>query len=83
MNGWLVAATAMMPGLAVCGLVALRGSLGDALVALELAGPVSTTVLACLAMGFDMSVYWDLAIVLAAVQWIGALAFARYLERAL
>jgi multisubunit Na+/H+ antiporter MnhF subunit len=63
--------------------VALRGSIGDALVALELAGPVATMVLVCLAMGFDMSAYWDLAVVLAAVQWIGALAFARHLERAL
>jgi multisubunit Na+/H+ antiporter MnhF subunit len=82
-NGWLVAATALLPGLLVCGLVAVRGSLGDALVAAEIAGALATTVLVCLAMGFAQAVYWDLAIVLAGVQWIGALCFARFLERAL
>jgi multisubunit Na+/H+ antiporter MnhF subunit len=81
MNAWLIAATVLLVGL--CGpiLVALRGELFDALVALELAGVVDTLVLMLLAEGFHRTTLFDPAVVLAVMTFIGALALARFLER--
>jgi multisubunit Na+/H+ antiporter MnhF subunit len=80
-NAWLVAATVLLCGLAPCGFVALRGSRLDGLVALELAGSLVVLVLLLLAQGFQRSVYFSLALVLAAASLVGGLAFARMLER--
>jgi multisubunit Na+/H+ antiporter MnhF subunit len=80
-NVWLIAALALLPGLLACLVVcALAGPL-DGLVALELAGVLSSVELLLLAEGTRRQPFVDLALVLAVMAFIGSLAFARLLER--
>jgi multicomponent Na+:H+ antiporter subunit F len=79
MNVWLVAATVLLAGLVPCVFVMVRGTLTDALVGLELASTLTTLVLVLLAEGFHRSSYFELAMVLAALQFVGTLVFIRFL----
>lgn len=79
MNVWLSAATILLLGLAPCGWVLVRGRLTDAVVALELASTLVTVVLLLLAEGFGRSSYFELALVLAGLQFVGTLVFIRFL----
>ncbi|HYY32538.1 MAG TPA: monovalent cation/H+ antiporter complex subunit F [Gaiellaceae bacterium] len=81
MNGWLVAATILLASLAPLVWIVLRDSALEGLVALELAGVVVTMVLLLLAQGFGRTIYVDLALVLAPLQFVGGLVFVRMLER--
>lgn len=78
MNVWLVAATVLLAGLVPCGWVLLRGRIEDALVAVELVSTLVTVVLLLLAEGFHRSIYFELALVLAAMSFVGALIFVRF-----
>jgi multisubunit Na+/H+ antiporter MnhF subunit len=78
-NVWLIAATVLLGGLLPCGWVLLRGRLLDALVALELASTLATVVLLLLAEGFHRSSYFTVPLVLAALSFVGALIFVRFL----
>jgi multisubunit Na+/H+ antiporter MnhF subunit len=80
-NGWLLAAAILLAALTPLGWIAFRGSALEGLVALELASIVVTLVFVILAQGFDRSIYVDLALVLAPLQFVGGLAFVRVLER--
>jgi len=80
-NAYLWAATALLIGLAPCGLVILRGKIMEALVGLEMAALVNTLVLLVLAEGFHRPPLFDLALVLALLSLAGGLVFARMLER--
>jgi multisubunit Na+/H+ antiporter MnhF subunit len=79
MNGWLVAAAVLTSGLGACGLACLRGDLGAALVAAELAGTVGSVVLLLLAAGTGREAFADLALAAALASLTGALTYARYL----
>jgi multicomponent Na+:H+ antiporter subunit F len=81
MNVWLIAATVLLLGLIPCGVVCLTAPVMDRLVALQLAGVVSTLVLLLLAEGFQRSSYIDLALTLAVLSFTGGLTCARFLER--
>jgi multisubunit Na+/H+ antiporter MnhF subunit len=78
-NVWLIGATALLAGLIPCGWVLLRGRRTDALVALELGSTIVTVVLVLLAQGFHRSSYFTLPLVLAALSFVGTLAFIRFL----
>jgi multisubunit Na+/H+ antiporter MnhF subunit len=78
MNVWLVGATVLLAGLVPCAWVLVRGRLIDALVALELSSTLVTVVLLLLAEGFGRSSYFELALVLAAIQFVGTLAYVRF-----
>jgi multicomponent Na+:H+ antiporter subunit F len=80
-NGWLIAATALLVGVGGAGWVVARRSLMHALVALELAGVLATLTAVVLAEGFHRKPFMDLAIVLGLMSVTGALAFARMLGR--
>jgi len=82
-NAWLIAALALLPGLLACGLVCVLSDVLDGLVALELAGVLSTVELLLLAEGTQRQPFVDLALVLAVMSFVGSLAFARLLERRL
>jgi multicomponent Na+:H+ antiporter subunit F len=82
-NIWILAALLLLPALAACGLVCVRSQVLDSLVALELAGVLSTVELMLLAQGTHRQPFIDLALVLAVMAFIGSLAFARLLERRL
>jgi multicomponent Na+:H+ antiporter subunit F len=80
-TGWLVAAAALLVVILVVGVVASGGSLMRRLIALEVGGVLVTLALLLLAEGFDRDVYFDLAVVLAAMTFATSLVFARFLER--
>ncbi len=81
MSAWMIAAAALLLGFVPCGLLARRGSVLDAVVALEMAGVLTMLTLLLLAASFDRPPFYDLALVLAALSFAGALVFVRFLER--
>jgi len=81
MNEWEMVATALAFALIPCVAVALVSQPPHALVALEIAGVLVTTILMLLAEGFHRQPFIDLAVVLAPFALIGSLAFARLMER--
>jgi multisubunit Na+/H+ antiporter MnhF subunit len=83
MNEWLIAATALAFALIPCIAVALFTSPPSGLVALEIAGVLASTILMLLAEGFHRQPFIDVAVVLAPMALIGALMFARLMEREL
>ncbi len=81
MNAWLIAATALLPGLLACGWVAARAATMDRLVALELAGLLVPMVIVLLAEGYARPSLYDLALSVAILSFPGTLVFAHFLER--
>jgi multisubunit Na+/H+ antiporter MnhF subunit len=81
MNQWEVVAAALgfafIPCLGVCALAGVTSGLA----ALEVAGVLSTTVLMVLSEGLQRQSFVDLALVFALLSLVGALAFARLMER--
>jgi multisubunit Na+/H+ antiporter MnhF subunit len=78
---WLVAAGVLMLGVAPCAYLAIRGDAEDGLVGLVAAGLVVTLVLLLLSVGFQRSIYGDVAVVVAVLSFSGGLVFVQYLER--
>jgi multicomponent Na+:H+ antiporter subunit F len=78
---WLLAAAALLLGLIPCLLVAARRDAVDGLVGLAAAGVVVPLILLLLAVGFDRSIYGDVAVVVAVLSFAGGLVFVQYLER--
>ena len=83
MSAWILAAIILVGALALPVLVCVTRTIVDALIALELAGTVSTVVFVVLAEGFHRQPFVDLALVMAFLSFIGSLAFVRLLERRL
>jgi multisubunit Na+/H+ antiporter MnhF subunit len=81
MNAYLIAATALIAGVGPCALACLRSDPVDGLVALELAGALTTLALLCLAEGFHRGTYFGVALVCAVLTWIGGIVIARFLSR--
>ena len=81
MTLWLVAATILLGSLVPLGWVCFSSEPLDALPALELAGTIVTLVLVLLTIGLREPFLIDLALVLAALQFVGALVYVRALER--
>jgi multicomponent Na+:H+ antiporter subunit F len=80
-TGWLIAGAVMLAGAFPLLWVCLRGSILEALVALELAGTITTLVLLVIAEGTHRQPFFDLALVSALLSFGGGLAFVRFLER--
>ena len=81
MNVWLWGATALLAGIVPCGWLAVRATLVDALVALELAGTLTALVLVLFAEGFHRAVYMDVPLVFAFLSFVGLLLIARFIGR--
>jgi multisubunit Na+/H+ antiporter MnhF subunit len=83
MSKWEIAAAvlgcSMLPCMGVC--VLTRAT--HALAALEVAGALLTSILMLLSEGFRRQPFIDLAVVFAVISMIGAIAFARLMEREL
>jgi len=83
MNEWEIAAVvlgfALLPCLAVCLLAEPRSGL----VALQIGGVLTSTILMLLAEGFHRQPFVDLAVVFAPMALVGSLLFARLMERGL
>jgi multisubunit Na+/H+ antiporter MnhF subunit len=83
MNEWQIAALVLFGVIGLCMVLTAVLPPGGGLVALELSGTVSTAILLLLAEGLHRSSFASLAIVFAFLSFVGALAFARLLERRL
>jgi multisubunit Na+/H+ antiporter MnhF subunit len=81
MTLWLVAATVLLGSLAPLGWICFRSDPLDGLPALELAGTIVTVLLVLLTIALREGFLIDLALVLAALQLVGALVYVRALER--
>jgi len=80
-NGWLWAATILAAALAPLVWCTARRPAIEGVVALEVAGSVTVAFLLCIAEGTARQAFADLALVLGAVSFAGAIAFLRFLER--
>jgi multisubunit Na+/H+ antiporter MnhF subunit len=80
-NGFVVAAIAMLVGMIPCGIVVWRGTAMEALVGSEAISSIAVMVLVLLAEGFSRFGELELPIVLAVLLFGSGLVFARALER--
>ena len=80
MNEWEIAALVLTVGLLICAAVAAFASLADALVALEIGGTLTTSILLVLSEGLQRQPFVDLAVTVAVMSVVGALVFARMME---
>jgi len=80
-NEWLWAAAALTVAFAGLVAVAIRRPLLEGVVALEAAGVDATLVLLMLAEGTRRQPFGDLALIMAATSFAGALAFLRFGRR--
>jgi multisubunit Na+/H+ antiporter MnhF subunit len=81
MNEWLIAATALAFALIPCLGVSVFCAPESGLAAVEIGGVLACTILVLLSEGFHRQPFIDLAVVLAPLSLIGALTFARVMER--
>lgn len=77
---WLLAATAVLLGVIPCGVACVQGDEPTAVVGLQTASTMVTMALLLLAVAFDRSTYVDVALLTAALSFVGGLVFVRYLE---
>jgi multicomponent Na+:H+ antiporter subunit F len=82
-NKWLIAATVLVALLVACLAICAVGHVIDGVIALEVGGPLTTTILILLSEGFQRQPFIDLALVFAVLSFAGSLAFVRLLERRL
>jgi multicomponent Na+:H+ antiporter subunit F len=80
-NGFVIAAIAMLLGVIPCGIVVCRGTVMEALVAYELISAIVVMVLILLAEGFRRSGEFELPLLLAVLLFGSGLVFVRFLER--
>jgi multisubunit Na+/H+ antiporter MnhF subunit len=78
---WLIAALALLPALLACGAVCFTATALGGLVAMELASVLSAVELMLFSQGTGRQPFVDLALVLAAMAFVGSLSFARLMER--
>ena len=81
MNEWELAAAILSGGLLVCGGVCARAAIADAVVALEVAGTLVSTILILLSEGLQRQPFADLAVTMSILSLVGALVIVRMLER--
>jgi multisubunit Na+/H+ antiporter MnhF subunit len=81
MNEWQIAASVLGFALIPCLAVAVFTPAENGLAALELAAVLVTTILMLLSEGFRRQPFIDLAVVFAPMSLVGALTFARLMER--
>jgi multisubunit Na+/H+ antiporter MnhF subunit len=81
MNPWLLSVIAWLPPLALPLWVAVRGSLADRLVAVQLATNVTILLLVLMSFAFDQTSLIDLPLTLTALSLPGTLMFAHFAER--
>jgi multisubunit Na+/H+ antiporter MnhF subunit len=80
MNEWEIVAAVLGVGLLGCGALAFLSGVAEAMVALEMAGTLASTILMVLSEGLQRQPFVDLAIVLAVLSLLGALVLVRMLE---
>jgi multisubunit Na+/H+ antiporter MnhF subunit len=81
MNEWEIAAAVLGVALIPCLAMCLLAPAPHGLLAMEIAGVLTTTILMLLAEGFNRQPFIDLAVVLGTMSLVGSLMFARVMER--
>jgi len=79
-NEWLVAGAGLAFLVLPAGLLAMRGTVFERVVAMQLASTFGVLALVVLAQGFDRDVYFDLAVVTSVLSFVGTLFYVRLLE---
>ena len=80
MNPFLVAALVLVAATVPLVWVAVRGTAGDGVVAVQVAGVVVSLALLAMSKGIERQPFASLALILAVCSFIGSLTFARFLE---
>ena len=81
MNGFVIAAIVMLMAVIPCGIVVVRGTAMEAVVAYEAISSIVVMVLVLLAEGFRRSGEFELPVQLAVLLFGSGLVFVRFLER--
>ena len=81
MNAWLIAGAVVSACLVPCADMCLRGSPERRLVGLEMASMLVTIGMILFTVGFGRSIFIDLPLALAVMNFGGGLVFARFLEK--
>ena len=81
MSVWTVAVWALLPAVAVPAVWALGGSVAARLVALQLAGAVTSLLLVAMSFAFGQDSYTTMAVALALLNVTGMLVMAVMVER--
>ena len=81
MTIWMGATVALLPPAAAALVAALRGPVGQRLVAVQLATALSSLLLALMTFAFDQPAFVDLALTLAFLSLPGTLLMALFGER--
>jgi multisubunit Na+/H+ antiporter MnhF subunit len=80
-NVWFLAALAFLAGIVPCATVALRGTLIDRLVGLELASVFAVLALLTMEQGMQRQSFYDVSAALAVLTFPSSLLFARIFGR--
>jgi multisubunit Na+/H+ antiporter MnhF subunit len=81
MNEWELAAVILLAAVIPCLCVCVFAGATHALAAFEITSTLLTSVLMVLSEGFHRQPFVDLAVVFAVMSMVGALVFARLMER--
>ena len=81
MNSFVIAAIVMLLAVIPCGIVVVRGTTMDAVVAYEAVSSIVFMVLVLLAEGFSRPGEFELPVHLAVLLFGSGLVFVRFLER--
>jgi len=81
MNPWLIAAVPLALTLLPPAFVALRGTLVQRLIAVQLASVIGAVLFVVLSYGFGQPSFLDLALTLVLLSLPGTLTFTLFLER--
>jgi multisubunit Na+/H+ antiporter MnhF subunit len=81
LNAFVIAAIAMLIAVVPCGIVIIRGTAMEAVVAYEAISTIIVMVLVLLARGFSRSGEFELPVLLAMLMLGSGLVFLRFLER--
>lgn len=80
-NVWFVASFCLLLCMVPCVVVAVRGTLGDALVGLDLATALTIVVLLLVEQGMQRQTFFDVSLALAVLALPSTLLFARIYRR--
>jgi multisubunit Na+/H+ antiporter MnhF subunit len=81
MNVWPIATGVLLAALLPCAFVAFCAEPLNRLIAVELAGTITTLLIVALAQGLGRPTLFDLALALAVLSVPGTLVYAHFLER--
>lgn len=81
MSIWLLASAALMLGILPCVVLAVRGTVADRLIALELGSVFTVLALLTFEQGEQRQSFYDLSLALAVLSFPSSLLFAQMFRR--